>query len=164
MAGLIDAKKWGLVRSIGVCNFLPEHIESLEKETGEKPSVNQIELHPFFNQAEQRKWHEDHHITTESWSPLARANQLLQNDTIKQIADRHRKSISQIILRWHYQLGSIAIPKSASSARQLENISIFDFFLDKSEMSLISGLTRPDGRINNQDPAVYICNIRMIIR
>ena len=59
---LIDAKKWGLIRSIGVCNFLPEHIERLEKETGVKPSINQIELHPFFNQAEQRKWHEENHI------------------------------------------------------------------------------------------------------
>lgn len=152
---LIDAKKWGLVRSIGVCNFLPEHIERLEKETGVKPSVNQIELHPFFNQEQQRKWHQANNIVTESWSPLARANNLLQNDTIQQIAQRHNKSISQIILRWHFQLGAISIPKSASPVRQLENISIFDFSLDETEMSLISGLTHPDGRINNQDPAVY---------
>jgi diketogulonate reductase-like aldo/keto reductase len=152
---LIDAKKWGLIRSIGVCNFLPEHIERLEKETGVIPSVNQIELHPFFNQAQQRKWNEDHGITTESWSPLARASELLQNDTIAGIAQRHNKSISQVILRWHYQLGAISIPKSASSIRQLENISIFDFFLDEVEMNQISGLTRPDGRINNQDPATY---------
>src|SRR6478752_4591271 len=69
---LIDAKKWGLIRSIGVCNFLPEHIDTLVKETGVKPSINQIELHPFFNQAEQRKWHEVNDIKTESWSPLAR--------------------------------------------------------------------------------------------
>ncbi|WP_144549554.1 aldo/keto reductase [Bacillus sp. X1(2014)] len=152
---LIDAKKWGLIRSIGVCNFLPEHIERLEKETGVKPSVNQIELHPFFNQGPQRKWHEENNITTESWSPLARANQVLQNDTIKQIAEQHNMSISQIILRWHYQLGAISIPKSASPDRQLENVSIFDFSLDETEMSIISGLTRPDGRLNNQDPAVY---------
>ncbi|MBT2700406.1 aldo/keto reductase [Bacillus sp. ISL-40] len=152
---LIDAKKWGLIRSIGVCNFLPEHIERLEKETGVKPSLNQIELHPLFNQAPQRKWHEENNITTESWSPIARANEVLQNDTIQQIADHHNKSISQIVLRWHYQLGAIAIPKSSSPARQLENISIFDFSLDEIEMSIISGLTRPYGRINNQDPAVY---------
>ncbi|HZG72047.1 MAG TPA: aldo/keto reductase [Chondromyces sp.] len=152
---LIDAKKWGLIRSIGVCNFLPEHVERLEKETGVKPSVNQIELHPYFNQEKQRKWHQENNIVTESWSPLARANHLLQNDTIQQIAKRHNKSISQIILRWHYQLGAISIPKSASPVRQIENISIFDFSLDETELSLISGLTRPDGRINNQDPAVY---------
>ncbi|EKN70865.1 2,5-diketo-D-gluconic acid reductase B [Neobacillus bataviensis LMG 21833] len=152
---LIDAKKEGLVRSIGVCNFLPEHLKRLEKETGVKPSINQIELHPFFNQAEQRKWHEENNIATESWSPLARASEVLQNDTIQQIADQHNKSISQIILRWHYQLGAISIPKSASPARQLENISIFDFSLDETEMMMISGLTRLDGRINNQDPATY---------
>lgn len=152
---LIDAKKWGLIRSIGVCNFLPEHIERLEKETGVKPSVNQIELHPFFNQAEQRKWHEENNIKTQSWSPLARANEVLQNDMLQTIAAHHNKSVSQIILRWHYQLGAIAIPKSSSHVRQLENISIFDFSLDNTEMDMISGITRTNGRLKNQDPATY---------
>ncbi|WP_010283125.1 aldo/keto reductase [Bacillus timonensis] len=152
---LIDAKKWGLIRSIGVCNFLPEHIERLEKETSVKPSINQIELHPYFNQAEQRKWHEAHQIITESWSPLARANDVLHNETLKNIANRHHKTVSQVILRWHFQLGAISIPKSASPERQLENISIFDFSLDDSEMNQITTLSRPDGRINNQDPATY---------
>ncbi|MEH7747465.1 aldo/keto reductase [Neobacillus drentensis] len=152
---LIDAKEKGLIRSIGVCNFLPEHMERLEKETGVKPSVNQIELHPYFNQANQRNWHEENEIKIESWSPLARANDILHNDTLQRLANQHNKTISQIILRWHYQLGAISIPKSASPTRQHENISIFDFTLDETEMSLISGLTRLDGRINNQDPAVY---------
>jgi diketogulonate reductase-like aldo/keto reductase len=152
---LIDAKKEGLIRSIGVCNFLPDHLERLERETGVKPSINQIELHPFFNQEEQRKWHEENNIVTESWSPLARANDVLENETLRTIANDHSKSISQVILRWHYQLGAIAIPKSASPERQLENISIFDFSLSEAEMSAIAELTRPDGRINNQDPAVY---------
>ncbi|MBY0098792.1 aldo/keto reductase [Mesobacillus maritimus] len=152
---LIDAKKWGLIRSIGVCNFLPEHIERLEKETGVKPSVNQIELHPFFNQEEQRKWHEQNEIVTESWSPLFRGGELFKNNTIQQIANRHQKTVSQVILRWHYQLGAVSIPKSASHVRQLENISIFDFHLDDADMSSISKLTRPDGRMNNQDPAIY---------
>jgi diketogulonate reductase-like aldo/keto reductase len=152
---LIDAKKWGFIRSIGVCNFLPEHLERLEQETGVKPSINQIELHPFFNQEQQRKYHQEHHIITESWSPLGRANAVLENETIKQIANRHQKTVSQIILRWHYQLGAISIPKSASPERQLENLSIFDFSLDESEMKMINGLTRPDGRLQNQDPAIY---------
>lgn len=152
---LIDAKKWGFIRSIGVCNFLPEHLERLEKETGVKPSINQIELHPFFNQEQQRKYHQEHHIITESWSPLGRANAVLENETIKEIANRHQKTVSQIILRWHYQLGAISIPKSASPERQLENLSIFDFSLDESEMQMINGLTRPDGRLQNQDPAIY---------
>lgn len=152
---LVDAKKWGLIRSIGVCNFLPEHLQRLKDETGVLPSMNQIELHPFFNQEEQRKWHEEHHIVTESWSPLARAKDVFGNKTIKQIADKHSRSISQVILRWHYQLGAVAIPKSASTERQLENISIFDFSLDKEDMNTINNLSRPDGRMWNQDPAVY---------
>ncbi|WP_163527185.1 aldo/keto reductase [Halobacillus ihumii] len=152
---LIDAKKWGLIRSIGVCNFLPEHMEQLEKETGVKPSINQIELHPFFNQEQQRIWHEENNIKTESWSPLARANDVLQNETISKIAEHHNKTISQVILRWHYQLGSISIPKSSSPERQIENLSIFDFSLDETEMGMIAELTRPDGRMNDLDPAAY---------
>ncbi|WP_106498299.1 aldo/keto reductase [Lentibacillus sp. Marseille-P4043] len=152
---LIDAKKWGLIRSIGVCNFLPEHMERLEKETGVIPSINQIELHPFFNQEQQRKWHHEHNVKTESWSPLAKANTVFQNETINKIANHHHKTISQIILRWHYQLGAISIPKSASPKRQLENISIFDFALNETEMGAISELTHPDGRTNDQDPATY---------
>lgn len=152
---LIDAKKWGLIRSIGVCNFLPEHMERLEKETGVKPSINQIELHPFFNQEEQRKWHEQHEIVTESWSPLARGNEVFNNEALQTIANNHSKTISQIILRWHYQLGAVSIPKSASPERQLENISIFDFSLNDDEMNTILQLSRPDGRLKNQDPAVY---------
>ncbi|WP_101845377.1 aldo/keto reductase [Halobacillus sp. Marseille-P3879] len=152
---LIDAKKWGLIRSIGVCNFLPEHLERLEKETGTKPSLNQIELHPFFNQEDQRIWHAEHDIKTQSWSPLARASEVLQNETLQGIADHHNKTISQIILRWHHQLGAIPIPKSSSPKRQLENISIFDFSLTDAEMGRIAELTREDGRINDQDPAVY---------
>ncbi|PMC36064.1 2,5-diketo-D-gluconic acid reductase [Bacillus sp. UMB0899] len=152
---LIDAKKQGLIRSIGVCNFLPEHIERLEQETGVKPSLNQIELHPFFNQSELVKWHKKNHVATQSWSPLARANDILEKSSLQQIAESHRKSVSQIILRWHYQLGAISIPKSASPERQLENISIFDFNLEEEEMAMISSLSRPDGRLKNQDPATY---------
>jgi len=152
---LIDAQKQGLIRSIGVCNFLPEHMERLEQETGVKPSLNQIELHPFFNQAEQRKWHENHQVATQSWSPLARANDVLEVSTLQHIADTHKKTVSQVILRWHYQLGAISIPKSASPERQMENISIFDFNLNEEEMAQISSMSRTDGRLNNQDPATY---------
>lgn len=152
---LIDAKKWGLIRSIGVCNFLPEHIERLEKETGVLPSVNQIELHPFFNQEEQRRYHAEKNIVTESWSPLTRGIREIQLPELQQIAEKHNKTIVQVVLRWHYQLGAVSIPKSASAVRQLENISIFDFSLDEADMAVISGLSFPEGRIANQDPAVY---------
>jgi diketogulonate reductase-like aldo/keto reductase len=152
---LIDARKWGFVRSIGVSNFLPEHLERLKKETGVMPSINQIELHPFFNQKEQRKWHEEHGIVTESWSPLYRASDIFKNETLKEIATKHGKTISQVVLRWHYQIGAVAIPKSASAVRQVENLSLFDFTLDNEDMETVASLTRPDGRISDQDPAVY---------
>ncbi|MBO0992847.1 aldo/keto reductase [Bacillus sp. SD088] len=152
---LIDAQKWGLIRSIGVSNFLPDHIERLEQETGVKPSLNQIELHPFFNQEKQRAWHQEQTIQTESWSPLARVIDIMDNHILQKIAGQHDKTVSQVILRWHYQLGTIPIPKSASPSRQLENISIFDFALDEEEMRLIASLTQEDGRLNGQDPVVY---------
>lgn len=153
--GLIEAKKRGMIKSIGVCNFLPEHIERLENETGIKPSINQIELHPYFNQADQRIWHKQNDIATQSWSPLARANNVLTHELIAEIAKNHNKTISQVILRWHHQLGAISIPKSASPKRQLENISIFDFNLNDEEMNIINSLSRDDGRNKNQNPAVY---------
>lgn len=152
---LIEAKKWGLIRSIGVCNFLPEHLERLIQETGVTPSVNQIELHPYFSQEKQRAWDKEHGIVTESWSPLGRANSLLQDPVIWEIAESHQKSIAQIILRWHIQLGALPLPKSSSSKRQIENLSVFDFSLTDEEMQAISGLSHVDGRIADQDPARY---------
>lgn len=152
---MIEAKKRGLVRSIGVCNFLPHHLERIIRETGVTPSVDQVELYPFFNQAEQRKWNREHGIVTESWSPLGRANSILQNGTIAAIAKAHRKTITQIVLRWHVQLGAVPIPKATSKAHQIENLNIFDFALTDAEMEKINALTRPNGRTANQDPDIY---------
>ncbi|MCO7126838.1 aldo/keto reductase [Sporolactobacillus shoreicorticis] len=152
---LIDAQKWGLIRSIGVCNFLPEHLDRLIKETGVTPSVNQVELHPYFSQEQQRAYDKEHGILTESWSPLGRANKLLQDPAIKKIADAHEKSIPQIILRWHVQLGALPLPKSSSPKRQLENLSLFDFSLSDEEMQTIGKLSHPHGRTFDQDPSRY---------
>src|SRR5690625_3035516 len=152
---LIEAKKRGYVRTIGVCNFLPEHIERLQTETGVLPSMNQVELHPLFNQHALRQFHEKYDIQTESWSPLSRMKRIENIDTLKSLAQKYGKSIAQIVLRWHYQLGSIAIPRSSSPKRQLENISIFDFSLEVEHMDSINKLTRLDGRQRDQDPAVY---------
>lgn len=152
---MIEAQKRGYIRSIGVCNFLPEHLERLEKETGVKASLNQIELHPYFNQASQVAWHKENNIQTQSWSPLLRANELFQNPILETLAAHHNKSVAQIILRWHIQLGTIPIPKSASTERQRENIDVFDFELTDAQMQEISALTKVDGRNNDQDPAVY---------
>ena len=152
---LIEAKSRGLVRSIGVCNFLPEHLEELEKETGILPSINQIELHPYFNQKVQMEWHQKHGIATEAWSPLGRGNSMLQDESIAAIAKVHQKSIAQVILRWHIQNQVIPIPKAVSSKHQLENMDVFDFALTDKEMEAINSLTQKNGRTYNQDPAVY---------
>ena len=153
---LIDAKKWGLIRSIGVCNFLPEHIDRLIQETGVIPSINQIELHPFFSQKEQLIYNQKHGIVTESWSPLGRKNMLLmENKELLRIAETHHKSLSQVILRWHIQLGSIPIPKSSSPKRQLENLDLYDFTLSEQDMMMISTLNQENGRLANQNPASY---------
>ncbi len=152
---MIEAKKRGLIRSIGVSNFLPEHMEQLEKETGELPVINQIEMHPFFNQAEQRKWHEERGIITEAWSPLFRGRGVLSEPVIIELSEKYGKTPAQIVLRWHYQHGVISIPRSAHPDRQRENMSIFDFELSSEDMEKVDSLSRRDGRIDDQDPAVY---------
>ncbi|CAM4365591.1 aldo/keto reductase [Paenibacillus xylanexedens] len=156
---LIEAKKRGYIRSIGVSNFLPEHNERLIKETGIAPSLNQIELHPFFDQADQREQDTKHVIVNESWSPIGRGNDavqdILKDENILRIAETHGKMPTQIILRWHVQLGSIPIPKAGSLQHQQENIDIFDFELSTEEMQVISAFNRPDGRLWDQDPSEY---------
>ncbi len=152
---LIEARRRGLVRSIGVSNFLPAHIEKIISETGVKPVVNQIELHPHFPQPEQLAFDKAHGIVTQSWSPLGRAKYLLQEPLLQTIADRHHRSVGQVILRWHIQLGALPLPKASSVERQVENLSIFDFELSREDMASIAGLARPDGRIADQDPARY---------
>lgn len=152
---LITAQKMGLIREIGVSNFLPEHIDHLIEQTGVIPAVNQIELHPYFSERQLRKYDQQHQIVTWAWSPLGRANAVLKDPIIAGIAQDVNRSISQVILRWEIQIGVLPIPKSAHSIRQLENYQIFDFELSPTQVQTISNLDRTDGRIQNQDPAEY---------
>lgn len=152
---LIDAQKKGQIKSIGVSNFLPEHIETLKKETGVLPVINQVELHPFFNQAQQRAYDQSQGIVTMAWSPLGRASDVLTHPVLQQIAQEVGYSVPQVILRWQAQLGVIPIPKSASHQNQIANQEIFDFSLNDDVMQRINALTKADGRLKNQDPAVY---------
>ncbi|WCG36812.1 aldo/keto reductase [Companilactobacillus farciminis] len=152
---LIDAQKFGLVKSIGVCNFLPEHLNKLKDETGIMPSVNQIELHPYFNQEPMRQFDADNGIVTMDWSPLGRASSVLQDELLVKLSKKYKKTVGQMILRWELQLNTIPIPKSASPVRQRENMDIFDFEISEEDMRQINGLTKPNGRTKNQDPAVY---------
>src|SRR5574340_1171959 len=125
---LVRLKKDGRVRSIGVSNFNRDHLERIIGETGVTPSVNQIELHPRFQQKALREFHEQRGIRTESWSPLGRGG-LLSDPAIVAIAAKHRKTPAQVVIRWHLDNGLIAIPKTVRPERLKENIGALDFEL-----------------------------------
>ena len=150
---MMELKDDGLIRSIGVCNFTDAHLTRLIETTGIVPSVNQIELHPYFPQADMRAFHEAHGIVTESWSPLGRGGELLAEPVITEIAATHGLSAAQIVVRWHTQLGLVPIPKSATPSRQQENLDVFGFTLSEKELVAISGLER--GRLWDGDPNTH---------
>lgn len=152
---LVEAKKRGYLRSIGVCNFIPEYLDTIIQETGVTPSINQIELHPYFNQEEQRAYDAAHGIVDEAWSPMARGNHVFTDPVLQDIAKSYGKTVTQIILRWHLQLGDIPLPKATSEAHQLENLAVFDFTLSEDDMNRINALSRRDGRNKDQDPRYY---------
>ena len=151
--GMIEARERGLVRSIGVSNFTEAMLTELIDATGVTPAVNQIELHPYFPQAALRAFHAEHGIRTESWSPLARRSELLKEPVVNEIAGRHGVTPTQAVLRWHVQLGSTPIPKSADPERQRENADVFGFELSDDEMAALSGLER--GRLWDGDPDTH---------
>ncbi|MEU3842548.1 aldo/keto reductase [Streptomyces sp. NPDC028635] len=134
---MIKLREDGLVRSIGVSNFTPEHIARLHKETGVLPSVNQVELHPLFPQRELRAFNAERNIVTESWSPLGRGSHLLDDPRIAGIARKYGVSPGQVVLRWHVQLGALPIPKSADHERRRDNLDVFGFELDAEEMEAV---------------------------
>ena len=143
----------GLVRSLGVSNFTEAHLQRLADETGVVPVVNQVELHPYFPQAELRAVHERMGIVTESWSPLAKQSELLPEAVVAAVAAAHGRTPTQVVLRWHVQLGAVPVPKSADPGRQRENLDVFDFELTDAEVAAISGLER--GRLWDGDPETH---------
>jgi 2,5-diketo-D-gluconate reductase A len=159
---LIELQQQGRIRSIGVSNFDPPHIDRLIAETGIVPAVNQIELHPCFQQRDKRAYHKRHDIKLQSWSPLGPGNggaewwtqfgaqmgpSLLSDPAIASIAERHGKRPAQIIIRWHIQEGLALFPKSGRPERIAENYDVFDFALDAEDMYRIEALDDPRGRI-----------------
>ncbi|WSQ14505.1 aldo/keto reductase [Streptomyces sp. NBC_01231] len=149
---MVRLREEGLVRSIGVSNFTAEHIERLEKETGVLPAVNQIELHPFFPQEELRAFHADKGVLTESWSPLGRGTELLEDPAVVSVAEAHGVTPGQVVLRWHVQLGALPIPKSADPERQRQNLDVFGFELSADQMDAIAD--RPHRRVGG-DPETH---------
>ena len=130
----------GKTRSIGLSNFKPAHIDRLLAETSVRPAVNQIQLNPRITRPDQRAYGSDQGIVTEAWSPLGAGNDLLQEPTLVSIAEKYGKAPAQVVLRWHIELGVVAIPRSANPRRIAENIDIFDFSLTDDEIALISAL------------------------
>ena len=135
----------GRVRSIGVSNFTEAHLQRLLEETSVVPVLNQVELHPNFTQKELRAFHAEHNIVTEAWSPLAQGD-LLNNAKLGTIAQTHGKTPAQVVLRWHMQLGNVAIPKSVTPERIAANIDVFDFELTGDEMVTIDTLGNGERR------------------
>lgn len=130
----------GRARAIGVSNFQPSHLNRLIEQGGTVPAVNQIELHPSFQQSVPRAFHADHGIATEAWSPLGQGGDLLKEPVLTKLAGKHGKSVAQVVLRWHLQLGNVVIPKSVTPSRIRENIEVFDFALDGEDMAAIAPL------------------------
>jgi len=146
---LVELQQQGRIRSIGVSNFNQDHLERIIKETGVTPVVNQVELHPAFQQRDKRDFHREHDIKIESYSPLG-SGRSLDDKRIAAIGEKHGKSIAQVILRWHLQEGLIVIPKSTHKERIVENFDVFGFELDADDLDKIRSLDKGEkGRIGS---------------
>ncbi len=146
--------KDGLSKSIGVSNFQVDHLERLAKETEIVPAVNQIEVHPYFDNDAVRKYGQQHNIVTEAWSPIAQG-EVLDDETIVQIAEKLGRSPAQVVLRWHVQRGDIIFPKSVTPSRIEENFNIFDFELDAADVDKITALDKGEEGRTGPNPDVF---------
>jgi len=144
----------GRARSIGVSNFQVAHLDRLADETDTVPSVNQIEVHPYFANDEVRAYGREHGIATEAWSPIAQGR-VLDDPVINRIAKARDKSPAQVVLRWHIQRGDIVFPKSVTPERVKANFELFDFELDGSDMDAISALDKGESGRNGPNPDTF---------
>ncbi|WP_261642180.1 2,5-didehydrogluconate reductase DkgA [Erwinia mallotivora] len=140
---MIELQKQGLAKSIGVCNFHEAHLKRLMEETGVSPVINQVELHPMLQQRSLHAWNALHQIQTESWSPLAQGGKgVFDQEIIKKLARKYGKTPAQIVIRWHLDSGLVVIPKSVTPSRIAENFQVFEFRLEKPEVSEIASLDK----------------------
>ena len=130
----------GRARAIGVSNFTERHLTRLFDETEIVPAVNQVELHPRLPQEQLRAFHAQHQIVTEAWSPIGQGKGLLEDPTLVALAETKGTSPAQVVLRWHVQLGNVAIPKSVTPSRIKDNLDVFGFELDDADMAKLAGL------------------------
>lgn len=147
----LELKASGRVRSIGVSNFTANHVDRLLQETGVAPAVNQIELHPYFQQRGIRDHHARHGIVIQSYSPLGSGSgNLLGQQSVRAVAAKHSKTPAQVVIRWHLEQGLVPLPKTATASRISENLAVWDFALDADEMAQLVALDRRNG--NTQPP------------
>ncbi|QIK66456.1 aldo/keto reductase [Nocardioides sp. HDW12B] len=151
---LAELKEQGRVRSVGVSNFEPAHLDRIVEETGVVPVVNQIEVHPFFTNEDARKGSHRHDVVVEAWSPIAKGK-VVDDPTIREIAEAHGKTPSQVTLRWHVERGDIVFPKSMKRERMEENFAIFDFSLTEDEVARIGGLDRGEEGRTGPNPNTF---------
>lgn len=142
----VELQREGRLRSIGVSNFQPDHLGRIIEATGVVPVLNQIELHPWFQQRILRDFHDLHGILTEAWSPIARGR-VATEPVITSIAEELGRTPAQVTLRWEIQHGIIVIPKSVTTERVVSNLDVMDFELTPAQMEAIDGLDSPEGRM-----------------
>ncbi len=154
---LEEFRRDGRARAIGVSNFQVAHLERLANETDTVPSVNQIEVHPYFTNDEVRAYCSEHDIAVEAWSPIAQGK-VLDDPVVTEIAEREGRSAAQVVLRWHIQRGDIVFPKSVTPKRIEENYALFDFELSGHDVDALTALNKgEDGRTGpNPDTFDYI--------
>ena len=152
---LVEAQREGLVRTVGVSNFTEQHLTRVIEETGVTPALNQVELHPLFPQQEMRAVHARLGILTQAWSPLGKRQAPFEEPAVAAAAAAHDVTPGQVVLRWHVQLGSMPLPKSATPERQRQNLDVAGFSLTDEEMAAIGGLARSDGRLFGGDPDTH---------
>lgn len=140
--GMIKLLEEGKVRAFGLSNFKPAHIDKLIAETGVAPHVDQVQYNPYIVREADRAYHAEHGIVTETWSPIGRGKDLLNDALLADIAGKHGKSPAQVVLRWHVQQGLVPIPKSGNPERLAQNIAVFDFELSDAEMASITALDK----------------------
>ncbi|MDY7560662.1 aldo/keto reductase [Pseudomonas sp. CCC3.2] len=150
---LVQLQKEGRVRSIGVSNFNADHLERIIDDSGVKPSVNQIEIHPDFVQQNLLQFCQSLNIHTESWSPLGQGGELLNQPILRRIAARQARTVAQVVLRWHLQVGHIVIPRSSNTDRIVQNFSVFDFELSAEDMAEIAAIEQV--KRLGPDPATF---------
>lgn len=161
---LEDLYEEGILRAIGVSNFYPDRLVDIASFSRVKPMVNQVETHPFNQQAEAKKWMDKYAIQLEAWAPFGEGRGgLFENPVLVQIAEKYKKTTAQIILRWHIQRGIVVIPKSTHKTRMIENLSIFDFSLEQTDMDRISALDKKQSSFfSHSDPAMVEWFVQMV--